>query len=186
MISRDAIKEYLKAMATATSSTLVREDQDGPAPRTFPVLSYKIINANLGSSHQAAISQEAGTPDADGPTVDVTKSWGARQSVSITFRTNGNLPQVYNAVHAAFLWIRSRAAKEKAQEQGVVVKALSPAVEDRTAQIADLTFESRMGFDLRFDGRDVLTEQVEQLTTVSIDSQTEDDDPQEILVEEPE
>lgn len=185
MIDRSKIVEWLKPMAAATNATLVREEQDAQMPLTYPILSYKIINTNSDSGHKAVIGQEVGTPDGDGDRVKRTVSWGDRATVSITFRANNDLPTVYNAANAAFLWIRSQAAKLKAEELGLVVKNISPSVEDRTVSLADLSYDNQMGFDLRIDARAKLEEQIEQVSTITISGQQGDDPAEDITVEEP-
>jgi hypothetical protein len=152
MLEPAKIKTVMAALAAFLEITFVRADQNGNRPQAH-FFSYKIIANGQQPAYRNSVMREP--VEGDDTKVLVKEENLSKGTVSLTFFGD---PSKYDTImaiaQAAADWFDSEEGKSACISAGVLPIADEREVQDRTA-ILETGYESRLGFDVRFNGRRV-------------------------------
>jgi len=164
MKTSDAIQAVIKAMCAAVEVPFVRAEQDGKRPKGL-FLSYKIIRQEGEPAwrHSAEITAD---PDNENRTLITTR---AKSQMTVSCSVQGSAAkygELWEAAIACLAWLDSEKALPVYEAQGLMPRAVPVTVQDRSAYL-ETGFETRLGFDIIFDGVTAVETAVDAVDTAA-------------------
>lgn len=153
MITPEKIKAVMKAACGYAQVPFVRAEQDGMRP-TGIFVSYKIINQEEEPHWQNC--EEILLDELNPDKAIIRKEKFASATVSITvIAPSQDYETAWQKCSKLKEYFESESAREVYESQKIIPRFVSLQVQDRSAYL-ETGFETRLGFDIRFNGSDVM------------------------------
>jgi hypothetical protein len=159
---------------------LIRANQPGDAP-AYPFGTYMIMSDGNESPHQNV--KENAVDGDDETLINVTRYEKTKIRISLNFIDKNAVEKAYAIAEIFFRWFISTSGKEFCMTNNLVPILINPQIQDRTILTDDLTWETRWGFDVRFDTSTTTTEQIETVDEISITSEVDGENEETYIVE---
>ncbi len=151
---------------------LIRANQTGEPP-AYPYGTYLIMSDSNESSYQNI--RVATVNEDDDQLVDVKRYEKTKIKISLTFLDKNKTERPYAIAELILRWMKSTAGKEECLKNNLVPILVNPMIQDRTVLNDDLYWETRWGFDLRFDTSTSTTEEIETVDSITMTTEVNDE-----------
>lgn len=155
MIPAETIKQAVKLIAGYVGISFIRAEQDGDRPK-LPFMEYKINNQGDDPGYLDTVTKSDHPTDPE--TIVITSERGSKATVSLSF-FGEDYSDIWAYAELAKDYLESEHGKEEIYGLGIFPRIVSPEVNDRTSYL-ETSYESRVGFDIAFEGSKVITEDV--------------------------